>query len=389
MNIKSIYMKKFIFSVLICGLAFSILSAAPQAMAKSIENQGKKVIGYYTSWSAYSGFTPDKVDATKLTHINYGFANISEDLKVILGDSYIDPSNIKKLNELKKTNPKLKILISIGGWTWSDKFSDVALTDKSRNNFANNCVDFIKKYGFDGIDLDWEYPVAGGISTNKSRKEDKQNFTLLLKTIREKLNVQGKKDGKHYVLSIAGGAGNMYIENVELWNIHKYIDFANIMTYDMHGVWDKYTDFNAPLYINNSSPNYVKWSIDSAVKSWINAGFPKEKIVMGVPFFGKQYNMVNLSANGLYQTYKGGSSISYADIVSKYLNKPGVIKYYHSESMVPWLYDGINFISYENEESIEHKGEYIKSKGLGGVMIWELSNDPNKILLDKLNKKLK
>jgi len=382
-------MKKFIFSVIICILAFSILSAAPQAMAKSIENQGKKVIGYYTSWSAYSGFTPDKVDATKLTHINYGFANISEDLKVILGDSYIDPSNIKKLNELKKANPKLKTLISIGGWTWSDKFSDVALTDKSRNNFANNCVEFIKKYGFDGIDLDWEYPVAGGLSTNKSRKEDKQNFTLLLKTIREKLDIQGKKDGRYYALSIAGGASSMYIENVELWNIHKYIDFANIMTYDMHGVWDKYTDFNSPLYANNSSPNYVKWSINSAVKSWINAGFPKEKIVMGVPFFGKQYNMVNLSANGLYQTYKGGSSISYADIVSKYLNKPGVIKYYHSESMVPWLYDGMTFISYENEESIEHKAEYIKSKGLGGVMIWELSNDPNKILLDRLNKKLK
>ncbi len=301
MNINSMYMKKFIFSVIICILAFSILSAAPQAMAKSIENQGKKVIGYYTSWSAYSGFTPDKVDATKLTHINYGFANISEDLKVILGDSY----------------------------------------------------------------------------------------TLLLKTIREKLDIQGKKDGRYYALSIAGGASSMYIENVELWNIHKYIDFANIMTYDMHGVWDKYTDFNSPLYANNSSPNYVKWSINSAVKSWINAGFPKEKIVMGVPFFGKQYNMVNLSANGLYQTYKGGSSISYADIVSKYLNKPGVIKYYHSESMVPWLYDGMTFISYENEESIEHKAEYIKSKGLGGVMIWELSNDPNKILLDRLNKKLK
>ncbi len=379
--------KKVIFSVLICLLIFSILT--PQVMANSIGNKDKKVVGYYTSWSAYSGFTPDKIDATKLTHINYGFADISDDLKVILRDLNVDPYNIQKLKELKWINPELKILISVGGWTWSGKFSDAALTEDSRTRFANNCVEFIKTYGFDGVDLDWEYPVGGGLSTNKSRQEDKQNFTLLLKAIREKLDIQGRKDGKYYELSIAGGAGKEYINSVELWNIHNYIDFANIMTYDMHGVWDKYTDFNSPLYGNANSPNYVKSSVDSAVRAWINGGFPKEKIVMGVPFFGKQYNMVTSSYNGLHQMYQGGSSISYANIVSKYLNKPGVIRYYSEESMVPWLYDGVTFISYEDEESIYHKAQYIKSTGLGGAMIWDLSSDPNKVLLDKLNKELK
>lgn len=384
---NSIYKKKLVFSILTCFLAFTLLSTTPKAMANIVSKEQLKTVGYYTSWSAYSNFTPDKIDATKLTHINYAFANVNEELKITLGDSYIDPSNIKKLNELKKINPNLKILISVGGWSWSDKFSDAALTDKSRTIFANSCVDFIKKYGFDGIDIDWEFPVSGGPPTNKYRKEDKQNFTLLLKAIREKLDIQGKKDGKHYLLTIAGGAGSMGIDNVELWNIHRYLDFANIMTYDMHGTWDKYTDFNAPLYGGNS-PNYVKSSVDTAVKSWINAGFPKEKIVMGIPFFGKQYNMVNVWNNGLHQTFNGGLSLSYADIVSKYLNKQGFIRYYHSEYMVPWLYNGTTFISYEDEESIGHKAEYIKLNGLGGAMIWELKQDPNSILLNKLYKSL-
>ena len=178
---NSIYKKKLVFSILTCFLAFTLLSTTPKAMANIVSKEQLKNVGYYTSWSAYSNFTPDKIDATKLTHINYAFANVNEELKITLGDSYIDPSNIKKLNELKKINPNLKILISVGGWSWSDKFSDAALTDKSRTIFANSCVDFIKKYGFDGIDIDWEFPVSGGPPTNKYRKEDKQILPFYLK----------------------------------------------------------------------------------------------------------------------------------------------------------------------------------------------------------------
>lgn len=391
--VNNVHIKKIIFSILACLLMLSLLAETPQAISKATENKEVKAIemktvGYYTFWSAYSNFTPDKIDAKKLTHINYAFANINKDLKITLGDSYIDPSNIKKLNEFKNINPNLKTLISVGGWTWSDKFSDVALTDKSRIAFANSCVDFIKKYGFDGIDIDWEYPVGGGLPTNKYRKEDKQNFTLLLKTLREKLDAQGKKDGNSYLLTIAGGAGSLYVNNVELGTIHKYLDFANIMTYDIHGTWDKYTDFNAPLYTNKDISNNSKSSVDSAVRSWINAGFPKEKLVMGIPFYGYQYNTVKSTKNGLYGTYNGGLSISYGEVVSKYLNKQNFKRYYHKESMVPWLYNGTTFISYEDEESIGYKAEYIKLNGLAGAMIWELSHDPNKILLDKLYKGL-
>ncbi len=346
------------------------------------------IVGYYGAWTAYSGFTPDKINASKLTHINYAFANIGDDLKIQLGYPDIDPANIKKLNNLKKANVNLKTLISVGGWTWSGKYSDAALTDASRTKFAESCVEFIVKYDLDGIDIDWEYPVSGGLSANKRRTDDKRNFTLLLQKIREKLDERGKQDGKHYLLSIAGGCGYDYVNNVELENIYKYIDYANIMTYDIHAVWDKYTDFCAPLYTNNKSPE-TKWSVSSAINLWLSTGFPAEKIVVGVPFYGYRYNKVNSMNNGLYQSHSGGTALSYDTIASSYLSNSNYKQYFDTASKVPWLFDGSTFISYDDARSIRAKGAYIRSKSLAGAAIWELSQDSKGTLLDALYNSLR
>ena len=189
-----------------------------------------RVVGYYAAWSAYSGFTPDKIDGSKLTHINYSFANIGSDLKIALGYPDIDPANFKRLNDLKAKHPHLKTLIAVGGWTWSGRFSDGALTNTSRNTFADSVVEFIVNHGFDGVDIDWEYPVSGGLATNVRRPEDKQNFTLLMKTLREKLDARGLVDNKEYILTFAGAAGTWYINNIELSKLSQYVDYANIMT---------------------------------------------------------------------------------------------------------------------------------------------------------------
>jgi chitinase len=344
-----------------------------------------RVVGYYAAWAAYSGFTPDKVDAGKLTHINYAFANIGSDLKIALGYPDIDPANISKLNALKQNYPQLKTIIAIGGWSWSNRFSDVALTESSRAIFADSCVDFIVKYGFDGIDIDWEYPVSGGLSTNIKRAEDKQNFTLLLKTIREKLDAREAIDGKQYILSFAGAAGSWYVNNIELTKINQYVDYANIMTYDIHGTWESITDFNAPLFSYDSIDNVT---VDSSVNVWLNAGFPKDKLVMGVPFYGHIYKQVANVNHGLFQTYSGGASISYSNIAGNYLMDSSYQKFYHETARVPWLFNGSTFITYENEQSMLEKAKYIKDKGLGGAMIWELSQDPNRVLLNALSQGL-
>jgi chitinase len=345
----------------------------------------EKIVGYYAAWSKYAGFTPDKIDANKLTHINYAFANIDSDFKVTLGYPDIDPANIKLLNSLKMQNPNLKTIIAVGGWTWSARFSDAALTEESRTIFAESCVEFIVKYGFDGVDIDWEYPVSGGLATNIKRPEDKQNFTLLMKTLREKLDARGAVDGKHYILTFAGAAGNWYLHNIELDKLNHYIDFVNLMSYDIHGTWESLTDFNAPLYVDSKSatPQY-KTSVDSSVTAWLNTGFPKEKLVMGVPFYGIIYKAVLHNNNGLYQTYSGGATISYNNIVGNYLNTLGYERFFHSEEMVPWLFNGSTFISYDDPQSIAVKTNYVKGKGLGGMMIWELSQDPKHVLLDAI-----
>ncbi|NTW72796.1 MAG: glycoside hydrolase family 18 protein, partial [Eubacteriaceae bacterium] len=376
---KDLYAMTLVFGVLIVIL---IMTYKPP-----VENS-TRLVGYYAAWSAWSDFTPDQIDGEKLTHINYAFANIDESLKITLGYPNLDPENFKKLNTLKKKHPNLKTLISVGGWSWSGRFSDAALSDESRRIFADSCVDFIIKYGFDGVDLDWEYPVSGGVAENARRPEDKENFTLLLKMIRDRLDVQGQEDGKHYLLTIAGGAGSRYINNTELGTLHEYLDFANLMTYDFHGSWDKYTDFNAPLYLDGSASPQLKLSIEEVVQSWLDAGFPANKIVLGIPFYGHKYENVQNENNGLYQTYQGSSSLSYRAIAENYLNAPGYVRYFHKDSKVPWLFNGSIFISYDDEESIGLKAVYIKSKGIGGAMVWELSQDPDRILLDALHQGL-
>jgi chitinase len=351
--------------------------------------QSERLVGYYAAWAAYYNYYPNQIDAGKLTHINYAFADIGSDLKLTLGYPDVDSSNIKLLNSLKQTNPNLKTLISVGGWNWSGKFSDAALTEETRTAFADSCVDFIKKYGFDGVDLDWEYPVSGGLATNSRRGEDKHNFTLLLKKIREKLDAQGAADNKHYLLTIAGGADASYINNVELSKLAQYLDYANLMTYDLHGYWDTNTDLLAPLYDNDDPSPQYKSSVDKAVNAWLGASFPAEKLVMGIPFYGYLYSSVNNSNNGMYQTFGGSSSIGYQDIKDKYLNKPGYTSHFHSQSMVPWLFNGTIFISYEDSKSIGYKSDYIKSKKLGGAMVWELSQDSKGELLSALYHGLK
>ncbi len=360
------------------------LTTSSEASIPMPEAAPNKIIaGYFASWAAYSGYTPDKIPAG-VTHVNYAFAKIGSDLKITMGDTSIDPANFARLRQLKLQRPNLKTLISIGGWTWSDKFSDVALTDNRRAAFADSVVAFITQYGFDGVDLDWEYPVSGGLPNNITRPEDKTNFTLLLAKLREKLDTQGALDGRHYLLSFAGASGTFYTKNVELAKLADYVDFATVMTYDMHGPWDTMTDFNAPLYTQSENTPQYKWSCNAAVKLWVNEGFPKTKLIMGMPFYGVAYNGVTNAKRGLYQTFTSGSSVSYDTIKSRYLNNPAYMRYEHLDAQVPWLFNGSTFISFDDPQSISMKTKYIKDTGLAGAAIWELSQNTDGTLFHAL-----
>lgn len=361
--------------------AASLSPSGSSAVPPPFVHPARMVVGYYGGWAAYSGFTPDKISASNLHVINYAFAKIGADLKITAGDPYIDYTNFGKLKSLKKSYPALKTVISVGGWDDSGKFSDAALTEASRAIFADSVVSFILANGFDGVDIDWEYPTGGGLATNISRSADKTNFGLLLKTLRAKLDAQGIKDGRHYILSFAGAANSGYAAGVGLSGLAQYVDYATIMTYDLHGGWDPFTDFNAPLYLPaGQSPQY-KTSVDSAVRTWLNYGFPAGKLVMGVPFYGYAYQGAANLNNGLWQHFSSAATVGYDSIQSKYLSSASYKKFYDSTALVPWLFNGSTFVSYDDASSIQRKAQYAVSKNLLGVGAWELGFDKTGVLI--------
>jgi chitinase len=361
------------------------------------------VVGYFPEWSVYQrNYQAPDVPADKLTHLNYAFAKIVNgecafsDRFAALDKAYPEDKkapgafggSFNQLLQLKKKHPHLKTLISVGGYTLSGPFSDVALTKESREKFAESCVAFIKKYGFDGVDIDWEFPVLGGLQSNKRRPEDKQNFTLLLAALRGKLDEAGSADKKQYLLTIAAPCGPRNIACLELDKIHKHLDWINLMAYDFHGSWDAVTNFNAPLYSVKDDPAADamsrKLNANGAVKTYLDGGVPAEKLVLGVPFYGRGWAGVKNVNNGLFQPKTNmprEGNFDYRNLTANYIGQ--FKRYWHDEAKVPWLFDekkGI-MISYDDPESLKLKAAYAKDKKLGGVMCWELSQDDAKASL--------
>lgn len=343
---------------------------------------GKELVGYYPSWAASSGLPVDKIQADKLTQINYAFAKIdSGTLKIAMAYPTTDRRNFEQLRKLKAKYPHLKTMISVGGWDFSGYFSDAAATAKSREAFARSCVEFILEHGFDGVDLDWEYPVSGGAAGNHNRPQDKQNFTLLLQELRRQLDKQGAADGRRYYLTIAAGAGASYWDKIELTKVLSYVDHIFLMAYDLHGPWDSYADLLAPLYTpTEASPQY-KSSVDAAVTTYLNKGGKASKLVLGMPFYGYRYTGVSAAGNGLYSRFSSAGSVSYDQLAASYIGKSGYTRYQHAIGRVPYLYGNNTFISYEDADSIAAKVKYAKSRGLGGVGAWALSHDTRGVLL--------
>jgi chitinase len=369
-------------------------SKSAQLKAKStaphVQTLSKKlIIGYYGGWSAYNGFTPDKINASHLNCLNYSFAEIGSDLKITVEDTAVDYSNFIKLNKLKAKYTGLRTVIAVGGWDGSQNFSAATATPLTRQIFAQSCIDFVKKYGFDGINIDWEYPCSGGKIGNTESSYDKSNFTALLQELRRQLDTLSSKACKHYILSIAGGAGNGYLNNIEPKKIKGFLDYAVVMTYDIHGSFDKYSDFNAPLYSPAlSSPQFV-WSGDASVKAWVNKGFPAAKLLLGVPFYGYVYNVTSIQNNGLFQPFTACKAAGYDTIFSKYLSSTAFTKQYQPQAMVPYMFNATTFISYDDSASLAQKAKYALNNRLGGVSAWELSFDRCGVLLNALYKAMK
>ncbi len=366
-------------SIISISLIVFFFNCSKEVKTQEAVDKDLKIIGYV---AGYEDYDPAKVDATKLTHINYAFANIVDGKPKFELD--VDSIKISKLVALKKVNPNLKVLYSIGGWVWSDKFSHVAAYRETREQFAISSVKLMKKHGFDGIDLDWEYPGQRA-EDNAFRPSDKENFTLLLAEIRKYLEKAGMADNTHYLLTIATGADQAYINYTDLRKAHEYLDFINVMCYDYYHGWHFQTGHHANLYPSDKE-RFTGNSGEEAINRHIKAGVPANKLVMGIPFYGRQWGKVALSKDGLYQTAMStGIIVPYWDIVKK-LKSAKYKKLYDDSAKASYLWNAQDsiFISWETPKEIHLKTEYIKQKGLGGAMFWEYSLDKDQALLNTL-----
>ena len=302
---------------------------------------GTVIVGYAVYWESTIP------DPTLLTHLNYAFAHINKDFETL---EIKKESRLKLMVALKKQNPSLKVLLSVGGWE-AGNFSEMAADEKHRKNFCKNCLTAVTQYGLDGIDIDWEYPTstAAGISASPG---DTKNFTLLMRDLREAL-------GKDRLLTMASASNAKYVDFKEAV---QYMNFVNLMTYDM-GDPPKH---NAALYRSSMASE----SCDESVQKHLSAGVPLEKIVLGIPFYGH-------GDGKAFEDY-----VDFKDI-SVSAGKYNVL--WDNTAKVPYVTDaaGKMVLTYDNEQSVGLKAEYVSEKSLAGAMYWNIEADDANWTLSK------
>ncbi len=364
------------------GAALLFFSAA-QAPAQP--PKGPEVIAYVFPQQAQ--LQPGEIAAKKLTRINYAFADIQGG-RMVAGFPH-DAENLAALVALKKENPSLKVLISVGGWSWSGGFSDMALTSDSRRDFIESVAAFLEKYQLDGLDIDWEYPGMAG-STKHFRAEDKQNYTLLLAELRARFEREEKRLHRRLYLSIAVGGEGDFIEHTEMDEVQKYVDTVNLMAYDYYEPGsESITGNHAPLFPDPADPKKI--SASTSVQLYEKAGVPAHKIVLGVPFYGHAWSQVPDRNHGLFQPGKSAPEdfSRFGNISTTMLNQ-GFTRYWDAAAAAPSAYNAAKriFVSYEDPESLALKCKYVLTHGLGGIMFWDYESDPSETLLNAVDQHL-
>lgn len=262
----------------------------------------------------------------------------------------------------------MKVLLSIGGWTYSPKFVPIAATEAGRQKFASSAVKLVQDWGFDGIDIDWEYP------TNAN---EAQNFVLLLQACRQALDkyAAAHAKGYHFLITVAAAAGPQHYSNMDLAGMDPYIDSWHLMAYDYAGSWDSTTGHQSNILLNAKNPQSTKFNTEQAVRDYVARGIPVNKIVLGLPLYGRSFE----ATSGLGEPYNGigAGSIQSGVWLYRDLPRPGAKEVYDDVAKASYSYDAGNreLISYDTVSSALNKAHYLVKKGLGGAVFWEASGD--------------
>lgn len=367
-----------------------LLSGCTTDQSAPVGQRAPYLIGYVMGSRSDA---PSPSDARQLTHINYAFANV-RDGRVVLERPY-NARQLDTLRALKQHNPDLKLLLSVGGWIWSDHFSDAALTDASRQRFARSAAVIVEQHQLDGLDIDWEYPGQRG-EDNVFRPEDKQNFTRLLGAVRSQLDSLGsaydRTGDERYLLTIAAAVDSTYLANTNMAAVQEHLDFVNLMTYDFHGSWTNRTGHHTNLHASSVAPPSAP-SGHAGVQRFLDAGVPAEKLVLGAAFYGRWWTGVSpADQRGRHQPYETAQgTLPYDSLAAHYIDQNGFTRYWDDAAQAPYLWnaEAQAFITYDDPASLRAKAEYVNEQGLGGIMYWEHSHNADGTLLGTLHDALR
>jgi chitinase len=366
-------------------------------LALSIQAQATPQIAAY-----YDGGMPvSQIPATQINDLIYAFGEPS-DAGACTPPTAAQSGTFAALRELRQEHPGLRLIVSIGGWDAAPQYSDIALTAGSRGRFVASCIRaFLVAQGFDGVDLDWEFPVHGGM--NRSRPQDRADATALVREFRRQLDALGKSNHRHYLLTVATPAGTWQqggaysvSDSYDLAALARSVDWLNVMTYDMNTIFSPLSAFNAPLDADprdrTPEPQRSRDNLTNAVRYYESQHVPAAKIMLGVAFYGRGFTGVSPQDAGLYSKYAAVyAETPWKNIRSQFLTDPGWVRHWSASAQAPWLYNTRQhiFFSYDDPLSLGIKADFARREQLRGVMIWVLGeDDPRNGLLHALTSHL-